>query len=203
PPASCRLPVTSLLSSEHSFPAAALPSASTGDTRRRRGKNAPHARSHAHRLLLPRGECLSGRLACASVRAPGPNDRLSVWNLPRSQAPSTVYASSVRHACTESPPIERTVPSQVHPAAQRRPSPTTLPPPRPLRPPLLNISPASFLSSTRPPRRLRRRGRRLGVTPRRRVPPQPPVLLPGAFRHLPVLHQTPQGDQQLPRQGHD
>jgi hypothetical protein len=62
----------------------------------------------------------SGRPACGSVRAPGPNDRLSVWNQPRSHAPGTVYASSVRHATNQSPPIERTVPSQVHPAAQRR-----------------------------------------------------------------------------------
>src|SRR5262245_8962297 len=50
------------------------------------------------------GESDSGRLACASVRAPGPNDRLSVWDPPRSQAPCTVYASSVRHASTTSSP---------------------------------------------------------------------------------------------------
>src|SRR5262249_19181953 len=71
------------------------------------------------------------RPACVSVRAPGPNDRLSVGNRPRSPAPPTVYASSVRHALVKSPPSERTVPSQVHPAAPRRLSPTTLtPPPR-------------------------------------------------------------------------
>src|SRR5262245_22464467 len=68
----------------------------------------------------------SGRLVCASVRAPGPNNRLSVGDLPRSPAPVTVYASSVRHTTSQSPPIERTVPSQDHPAAQRRLSPTPL-----------------------------------------------------------------------------
>src|SRR5262245_39529880 len=76
------------------------------------------------RMLLPsprpgplgraRGsDSASGRLACASVRAPGPNDRLSVGDRPRPPAPSTVYASSVRHATSKSPSIERTVPGQV------------------------------------------------------------------------------------------
>src|SRR5262249_51509925 len=60
------------------------------------------------------------------VRAAGQNDRLSVWNQPRSEAPCTLYASSVWHATSKSPPIERTVPSQVHPAAQRRLFPTSL-----------------------------------------------------------------------------
>ena len=78
----------------------------------------------------PYGSKRCGRLACVAVRAPGPNDRLSVWNQPRSHAPCTVYASSVRHATNKSLPIERTVPSQVHPAAQRRLSPTSLSPPR-------------------------------------------------------------------------
>src|SRR5579871_4746651 len=68
----------------------------------------------------------SRRRACVSVRAPGPNDRLSVGNRPRFHPPCTVYASSVRHAINKSPPIERTVPSQVHPAAQRRLSLTSL-----------------------------------------------------------------------------
>src|SRR6516162_5922265 len=106
----------------------------------------PHPRlgeGGGERMLLPftprrrAGPCRgsesdSGRLACASVRAPGPNDRLSVGDRLRSPAPCTVYAQGVRHAVTESPPIERTVPSQVHPAAQRRLSPTALdsPPPR-------------------------------------------------------------------------
>jgi hypothetical protein len=42
--------------------------------------------THA-RLAVPRSGGLSdsGRLTCVSVRAPGPNDRLSVWNRPRSQ----------------------------------------------------------------------------------------------------------------------
>src|SRR5262245_55313264 len=78
---------------------------------------------------MGRGASDSGRLACVSVRAPGPNDRLSVGDRPRSPAPYTVYASSVRHATSKGRPIERTVPSQVHPAAQRRPSPTALAPP--------------------------------------------------------------------------
>jgi hypothetical protein len=34
---------------------------------------------------LSGGRSDSGRLTCVSVRAPGPNDRLSVWNRPRSQ----------------------------------------------------------------------------------------------------------------------
>jgi hypothetical protein len=76
------------------------------------------------------GESDSGRPACIAVRAPGPNDRPSVWDQPRSQAPCTVYASSVRHASSKNSPIERTVPSQVHPAAQRQPSPTALAPPQ-------------------------------------------------------------------------
>src|SRR5262249_5064047 len=67
----------------------------------------PHPRlgeGGGERMLLPftptqfawpcgLGESDSGWPACVSVRAPGPNDRLSVWNLPRSQAPPTVYAS--------------------------------------------------------------------------------------------------------------
>lgn len=89
-----------------------------------------------------------GRLASASVRAPGPNDRLSVWDPPRPQAPGTVYASSVRHASSKSPPIERTVPSQVHPAAQRRLSPTSLGPPAAAAA-LLTPPPPSALPSTR------------------------------------------------------
>src|SRR5262249_15016420 len=83
------------------------PSPSPGDGGRRRGKSA--------RLANPRragpcgrGKSVSGRLAYVSVRPPGPNDRLSVWGQPRPQAPSTLYASSVRHTSGESPPIERT-----------------------------------------------------------------------------------------------
>src|SRR5262245_20974773 len=47
-----------------------------------------------------------------------------------------------------------------------------------------------------------RRGR-LRVPPCRRIHPQPPILLLGPFRQLPPVQVTPQGDQQLPRQGHD
>src|SRR5262249_17822921 len=36
--------------------------------------------------------------ACFWVRAPGPNDRLSVGDRKQPPAPCTVYASSVRHA---------------------------------------------------------------------------------------------------------
>jgi hypothetical protein len=43
-----------------------------------------------------RGGSVPGRPACASVRAPGPNDGLSVGDQPQSPAPYTVYASSVR-----------------------------------------------------------------------------------------------------------
>src|SRR5262245_58658249 len=66
-----------------------------------------------HASPTGRGASTSGRLACVSVRAPGPNDRLSVGDRPRPPAPSTVYASSVRHATSKSPSIERTVPGQV------------------------------------------------------------------------------------------
>jgi hypothetical protein len=69
------------------------------------------------------------------------NDRLSVGDQPQSPAPYTVYASSVRHAVRQGPPIERTVPSQEHPAAQRRPFPTSLPPP----PRLLENIPTGYL----------------------------------------------------------
>src|SRR5262249_11692662 len=71
-------------------------------------------------------QAASARLACPSVRAPGPNNRLSVGDLPPSPAPSAVSASSARHAPSKRPPLERTVPSQVHPAAPRRLSPTAL-----------------------------------------------------------------------------
>src|SRR5262249_59809938 len=50
------------------------------------------------------GESDPGRRACVSVRAPSPNDRLSVWDPPRAQAPATVYASTVRHATNKSLP---------------------------------------------------------------------------------------------------
>jgi hypothetical protein len=50
-----------------------------------------------------RGESDSGRLACSAVRAPGPDDRLSVGSQPRLPAPSTVYAQGVRHAEIEEP----------------------------------------------------------------------------------------------------
>jgi len=138
------------------------------------------------------GGSVPGRPACVSVRAPGPNDRLSVWNLPRSHAPTTVYASSVRHAISKSSPIERTVPSQDHPAAQRRLSPTSLTPPQRRRPRLLTLRSASVAFATS--HALDQRGRSLGVPPRRRTHRQPPVLLLGPRRQLPLLDVTPQRD---------
>ena len=114
---------------------------------RRREKNAASQRRRAAPSLLG-GAKPSGRLACLSVRAPGPNDRLSVWNQPRSQAPCTLYASSVWHATNKSPPLERTVPSQVHPAAQRRLSPTWLAPLRPRRPRPLLLLRGSVVSTS-------------------------------------------------------
>src|SRR5262249_7274514 len=136
------------------------------------------------------GESDSGRRACASVRAPGPNDRLSVGGQPRPPAPSTVYASSVRHATVKSSPIARTVPSQVHPAAQRRLSPTALALPRRRRP---RFSPlVRSLLLVPPTRALHQRRGGLGVSPRGRTHPQAPILFPRPRGHVPVLQVTPQ-----------
>src|SRR5262249_56307630 len=148
-----------------------------------------------------RGASATRRPACVAVRAPGPNDRLSVGDQPPSPAPYTVYASSVRHAVRKGPPIERTVPSQDHPAAPRRPFPTSLPPPPRQRPRLLSRRGSSVRSSTRGP--IRQRRRCLGMAPRRRIHPQPPILFLGAFRQFPLLHVPPQGDQQFAGQRHD
>ena len=58
------------------------------------------------------------------------------------------------------------------------------------------FSPVLVPPSTRT-RALHGHGRHLGAPPRRRTHAQPPVLLRGPFRHLPLVHVPPQGDQQL------
>ena len=54
-----------------------------------------------------------------------PNNRLSVWNHLRSQAPSTVYAPGLRHAQAREPTPRTNGAFPAHPAAQRRLSPTS------------------------------------------------------------------------------
>src|ERR1700722_2211994 len=57
----------------------------------------------------PVGKTTRGRLASAAVRAPGPNDRLSVWNLPRSQ-----------HPLPYTPKASGTPAARAHPSNERR-----------------------------------------------------------------------------------
>src|SRR5262245_54866249 len=112
-------------------------------------------------------DCASGRLACASVRAPGPNDRLSVGDRPGSPAPSTVYALSVRHATSKSPSIERTVPGQVTRRQNDGPYRPRWAHPR-RRAPRRRCLPSVGCGGHAPPLSRQRRGG-LGVPPRRRI----------------------------------
>src|SRR5262249_7387808 len=167
------------------------------------GKACSAAPSTRVRRLARWWQTPSGRLACLAVRARRPDDRLSVGDPPRSPAPSTVYAPGVRHAIFQSPPIERTVPSQDHPAAQRRLSPTWLTPPQPSRPRLILLR-RSVRYAARRVDALDRRGRCcFRVPPGRRADAQAPVLLGRSGGQLAVLDVAPQSDQQLAGQGHD
>src|SRR5262249_37958501 len=162
-----------------------------GRGERRRRKHAPLLRAYATWLAVWRWSKRLRSVACNSVRAPGPNDRLSVGNPRRFPAPCTVYAASVRHASSKSSPLERTVPSQVHPAAPRRLSPTSLdPPPRQsarLGPPrfvvLRSSRPLGALTLLRPRRRPASRAAAPSNPPADARPsPGPPPALPRARR---------------------
>jgi hypothetical protein len=94
-------------------------------------KNVP-AHHHPRGNSTARGEhqaILSAGVRC--FRAPGPDHRLSVWNLPRSQAPLTVYAFERPARLNIREPTHRTNGALAgRPATERRPSPTRLCPPR-------------------------------------------------------------------------
>src|SRR5262249_23057901 len=138
----------------------------------------------------------------SSARAQRPDYRLSVRDRPRPQAPFTVYALGVRHASIESPPIERTVPSQGSPGG-RTAALSDLTGPHRCGAAAPSASPAnrSCLPSTRASHR--RRPPPGGLAPCRRVHRQAPVLRRRPLRPLAPLQVAPQRDQQLPRQGHD
>jgi hypothetical protein len=134
--------------------------------------------------------------------APRPDDRLSVWDRPRSQAPSTVYAPGVRHAESRAHPSNERCPcgftrrqngGSLRPHARSAATSAAAPGSPPLT---MDADDSRTDALRRYGLRLRSR---LGVTPRRRIDPQPPVLLLRACRHLAPLHVPPQRDQQLPR----
>jgi hypothetical protein len=95
---------------------------------RRRGKNAASTPGRAARRLAGKSSTRS-RPACSFGPGTAPG-RPSIRVEPAT-VPSTFYRVRPKRPArlNKSPPLERTVPSQDHPAAQRRLSPTWLLPP--------------------------------------------------------------------------
>src|SRR5262245_25581326 len=165
------------------------------------GKECSSPHQHPARLPVPGGRQRFRSVACASVRAPGPDDRLSVGGRPRPPAPYAVYASGVRHASSKGPSIERTVPSQVTRRQNDGPYRPRLALPRRLTPRRRYPLPVGSRGHAAPFSGQRRGG--LGVPPPRRIDPQAPALPPGPFGPLAAPQVAPQRDQQLAGQRDD